>query len=36
VFNWGMGQWKRQYEAGEEPSALELKKHSSILSKAEQ
>jgi putative transposase len=26
VFNWGLAEWKRQYEAGEKPSALALKK----------
>ena len=26
VFNWGLAEWKRQYEAGEKPSALSLKK----------
>src|SRR6266536_3488917 len=26
VFNWGVAEWKRQYEAGEKPSALKLKK----------
>src|ERR1700676_5327029 len=25
-FNWGRAEWKRQYEAGEKPSALSLKK----------
>lgn len=26
AFNWGVAEWKRQYEAGEKPSALALKK----------
>ncbi len=26
VFNWGLAEWKRQYEAGEKPSAFSLKK----------
>lgn len=26
VFNWGLAEWKRQFEAGEKPSALALKK----------
>ena len=26
VFNWGLAEWKRQYEAGEKPSAYSLKK----------
>lgn len=26
VFNWGLAEWKRRYEAGEQPSALGLKK----------
>jgi putative transposase len=26
VFNWGLAEWKRQYEAGVKPSALALKK----------
>lgn len=26
VFNWGLAEWKRQYETGEEPSAYKLKK----------
>jgi len=26
VYNWGLEQWKAQYEAGGKPSALELKK----------
>lgn len=26
VFNWGLAEWKRQYEAGEKPSAYKLKK----------
>jgi putative transposase len=26
VFNWGLAEWQRQYEAGEKPSALALKK----------
>jgi putative transposase len=26
VFNWALAEWKRQYEAGEKPSALALKK----------
>ena len=26
VFNWSLTEWKRQYEAGEEPSAYKLKK----------
>lgn len=26
VFNWGLAEWKRQFEAGEKPSALSLKK----------
>lgn len=27
VFNWGLAEWKRQYDAGEKPSAYALKKH---------
>jgi putative transposase len=27
VFNWGLAEWKRQYTAGEKPSAYALKKH---------
>ncbi|NJL57209.1 transposase [bacterium] len=26
VYNWGLAEWKRQFEAGEKPSALALKK----------
>ena len=26
MYNWGLAEWKRQYEAGEKPSALGLKK----------
>lgn len=26
VFNWGLAEWKRQYESGEKPSAYKLKK----------
>ena len=26
AFNWGLAEWKRQYEAGEKPSAYALKK----------
>src|SRR4030065_1421642 len=26
VYNWGLAEWKRQYEAGEKPSAYGLKK----------
>jgi len=26
VFNWGLAEWKRQYESGEKPSAYSLKK----------
>jgi transposase len=26
VFNWGLAEWKRQYEAGEKPSTFSLKK----------
>src|SRR5579864_2536204 len=26
VFNWGLAEWQRQYEAGENPSAFGLKK----------
>jgi putative transposase len=33
VFNWGLEQWKRQYEAGEKPSALELKKQFNAIRK---
>jgi len=31
VFNWGLEQWKRQYEAGARPSALALKKQFNTL-----
>ena len=31
VFNWGLAEWKRQYEAGENPSALALKKQFNAL-----
>lgn len=27
VWNWALAEWKRQYEAGEKPTALKLKKH---------
>jgi len=27
AFNWGLAEWKRQYEAGDKPSAYGLKKH---------
>src|SRR5271165_3662589 len=26
VWNWALAEWKRQYEAGEKPTALKLKK----------
>jgi len=31
VYNWGLAEWKRQYEAGEKPSALKLKKQFNAL-----
>jgi putative transposase len=31
VFNWALTEWKRQYEAGEKPSALALKKQFNAL-----
>ena len=27
VWNWALAQWDRQYQAGEKPTALKLKKH---------
>src|SRR6266700_3200114 len=27
VWNWALAEWNRQYEAGEKPTALKLKKH---------
>lgn len=33
VFNWALSEWKRQYEAGEKPSALALKKQFNALRK---
>jgi putative transposase len=35
VFNWALVEWKRQYEAGEKPSALSLKKQFNAI-KSEQ
>ncbi|NWG16487.1 MAG: transposase [Chloroflexi bacterium] len=35
VFNWGLEEWKRQYEAGEKPSVLALKKQFNAI-KSEQ
>jgi putative transposase len=35
VFNWGLAEWKRQYEAGEKPNAYSLKKQLNWV-KAEQ
>src|SRR5579883_2178484 len=26
IYNWGLAEWQRQYQAGEQPSALALKK----------
>ena len=26
VYNWGLAEWKRQYEAGEKPSTYSLRK----------
>lgn len=33
TFNWALAEWKRQYEAGEKPSALKLKKQFHVLRK---
>jgi putative transposase len=35
IFNWGLAEWKRQYEAGEKPSAWALKKQFNAI-RAEQ
>ncbi|MDZ4765860.1 MAG: transposase [Chloroflexota bacterium] len=35
VFNWGLAEWKRQYDAGEKPSALALKKQFNAIREAE-
>ena len=31
VWNWGLSEWNRQYEAGERPSAMKLKKQFNAL-----
>jgi putative transposase len=33
IFNWALAEWKRQYEAGEKPSALALKKQFNSIRK---
>ena len=35
VFNWALAEWKRQYEAGEKPSALALKKQFNAIRRAQ-
>lgn len=35
VFNYGLAEWKRQYEAGEEPSAYKLKKQLNAVKRQE-
>lgn len=35
VFNWGLAAWRRQYEAGEKPSALRLKKQFNAIKRAQ-
>jgi putative transposase len=35
VYNWGLAEWKRQYEAGEKPSAMALKKQFNSIKKAQ-
>src|SRR5215469_13878219 len=35
AYNWGLAEWKRQYEAGEQPSALKLKEQFNAIRPAE-
>ncbi len=35
VYNWGLAEWKRQYEAGSKPSALGLKKQFNAIKRDE-
>ncbi len=35
VFNWGLAEWRRQYEADEEPSAYKLKKQLNAVKRQE-
>jgi putative transposase len=35
VWNWALAEWKRQYEAGEKPTALKLKKQFNEIRRAE-
>jgi len=35
VFNWGLAEWKHQYEAGEKPSAYKLKKQLNAIKRQE-
>jgi len=35
VYNWGLAEWKRQYEAGEKPSAMKLKKQFNAIKRDE-
>ena len=35
AFNWGLAEWKRQYEAGEKPSAYKLKKQLNAIKRQE-
>jgi putative transposase len=35
AYNWGLAEWKRQYEAGEHPSALKLKEQFNAIRQAE-
>jgi putative transposase len=35
VYNWGLSEWKRQYEAGEKPTAVALKKQFNSIKKAQ-
>lgn len=35
VFNWGLAEWKRQFEAGERPSAYKLKKQLNTVKRQE-
>lgn len=35
AYNWGLAEWKRQYEAGEKPSAFGLKKQFNAIKKSQ-
>jgi putative transposase len=35
IYNWGLAEWQRQYQAGEKPSALALKKQFNALREVE-